>query len=305
MSPLPLIIFVPGLRPKPEPTTHREALLRCLHEGVARINVACAEDLQSNAEGFELIAWTFPFYGEHQDIEPDRPGIEAVLKVHGASDLDKAEAGSLERRVLRFLYRLADSLPFVVPPIGNEKLELHLRDLHRYVQNVDDVADKTRAMLKAPLMQAADEGRPILLIGHSMGSVIAYDTLWQLSHEARQPFALDTLLTLGSPLGQKLIRRQLLGYGRSGMERYPDNISNWINISAVGDLTAIEMSVNPHYSEMLDLGLIRRIEDHATYTYFRDHGTDGSLNIHSEYGYMINEQTAGFVADWWVAKRGL
>ena len=305
MSPLPLIIFVPGLRPKPEPTTHRDALLSCLHEGVARINVACAEDLQANEESFELIAWTFPFYGVHQDIKPDRPGIEAVLKAHGASDLDRADAGSLERRLLRFLYRFADSLPFDVPPIGNEKLELHLSDLRRYVRNVDDAADKTRAMLKVPLLKAASEGRPILLIGHSMGSVIAYDTLWQLSHEARASFALDTLLTLGSPLGQKLIRRQLLGHDRSGTERYPTNISNWINISAVGDLTAIEMSVKSHYSEMLDLGLTGRIVDHETYTYFRDHGTDGNLNIHSEYGYLVNEATASVVAEWWAAKRGL
>ena len=296
---------MPGLRPKPEPKKHKVELLRCLHEGVARINAACAEDMRSLHNSFELIAWTFPFYGVHHDIEPDRPGIEALLKSRGATERDRADAKSSERRFLAFMYSLADRLPFEVPPLGNENLELHLKDLRRYIRNQDGVADKTRAMLKAPLIVAARENRPVLLIGHSMGSVISYDALWQLSYESNELFALDTFLTVGSPLGQNRIRRQLLGQNRQRDQRYPRNIRNWTNIFAVGDLTALEMRVLGQYSEMLDEGVTSRLEDHSTYTYFRNHGTDGKLNVHSEYGYLVNETTARVVTDWWVEKRKL
>jgi len=303
MSEQPLILFVPGLRPKPEPARHKAELLRCLIAGVSRSDPDVAADLRAHHECFELIAWTYPFYGVHHDIELDLPGIDAVIQAKGASSRDRADAESWVLRVLRSLYRFADRLPFHVPPLGNETLELHLKDLRRYVRNKKGVADSTRALLRAPLAAAARQGRPTLLIGHSMGSVIAFDTLWQLSHESGGPFHLDTLLTLGSPLGQNLIRRQLLGHDQQGSDRYPGNIRRWINISAVGDMTAFEPKIAGHFSAMKRLGLVDSIEDHATYNYFRHHGHGGHLNVHSEYGYLMNELTAGIVAKWWAAKR--
>jgi pimeloyl-ACP methyl ester carboxylesterase len=303
MSELPLILFVPGLRPKPEPERHKAELLRCLAEGVRRTDSAVAADLQAHAGCLEVIAWTFPFYGVHHDIELDLPGIDALIETKGASPRDRADAESWALRVMRSLYRFADRLPFQVPPIGNETLELHLKDLRRYVRNKSGVADTTRELLQAPLVAAARRGRPTLLIGHSMGSVIAFDTLWQLSHESDDAFRLDMLLTLGSPLGQNLIRRQLLGHERQRGDRYPRNIRRWINISAVGDMTAFEPEVAEHFSEMIRLQLIDSIEDYTTYNYFRHHGQGGQLNVHSEYGYLANELTAGIIAKWWAAKR--
>ena len=35
---LPLIIYVPGLLPKPEPEKHHEALLQCLLTGLRRVD---------------------------------------------------------------------------------------------------------------------------------------------------------------------------------------------------------------------------------------------------------------------------
>ncbi len=294
--PEPLILYVPGLKSKPPPGIHTAALWKCLLEGVRRVDADAARDMQERTGAFDIAGWNFDFYGEHRDIGLDRPGIDGVLRQQEATRRDIADARSLERRVLRWLYLAADRLPFLIPQIANDDLELHLRDLRRYVKNIDGIAEATRRMVKLPLRGAWKAGRPILLIGHSMGSVIAYDTLWQLSRESGEDLRVDLLLTMGSPLGQRTIQRRLLGSSAVGAARYPDNIRRWANIAAVGELTAMDMRLANDYGEMVRLGLVDSIVDFQAYNYFR---YDGELNVHAEYGYLVNKVTGQVIADWW------
>lgn len=292
----PLILFVPGLRPKPEPVVHRQELFRCLLEGIRRIDPGSASALAAKQENFEIASWTYDFYNEHRDIELDRADIDSLLKKQHASAADRAIASSWQRRMVRWLFRAADHLPVMLPHFATEELQLHLHDLNRYNRNKNGVADDARQTLKIPLQQAADAGRPVLLLAHSMGSVIAYDALWQMSQESERDVSVHLLVTMGSPLGQNVIQRNLLGYSESGKERYPANILDWINIAAIGELTAIDMTLNNDFGEMVDLGLVAGIDDRTIYNYYH---IDGELNVHAEYGYLVNEVTARIVSDWW------
>lgn len=292
----PLILYVPGLLPKPEPAIHRHELFRCLQEGVRRIDRGCAEALGDGAHCFDIVGWNYDFYGEHRDIALDRAAIDRLLEQRQASAADRAEADSFRRRAIRWIYRAADHLPFLIPYFADDKLEIHLRDLRRYVSNEFDIADAVRRMLTIPLQAAAQADRPILLVGHSLGSVVAYDTLWQLGREPCRKVSIDLFLTLGSPLGQRYIQQRLLGSGSSGREQYPGNIRRWINIAAVGELTAIDMELANDFSPMLEYGLLEAIEDRAVYNWYR---LDGVLNVHAEYGYLVNEVTASAICEWW------
>jgi hypothetical protein len=291
----PLILYVPGLRPKPAPAVHRNELLRCMLAGISRIDSEVAAQIRETDRSFDVIGWTFDFYGEHRDVELDRSGIEEVLRQREASPRDIAEAGTLKRRTVRWLYRAAEHLPFLIPQVADENMQLHLRDLRRYVTNDADIANATRRLLKMPLRAAWKSGRPILVVGHSMGSVIAYDTLWEMSRETGDEVRVD-LLTLGSPLGQRYIQRRLNGHDATGARRYPANIRRWANIAAVGEMTAIDMAVRDDFGEMATLGLTEDIRDIEVYNYFRFHGV---LNVHSEYGYLVNEATATEIRNWW------
>ncbi len=292
----PVIIYVPGLLPKPEPQAHREALYRCLLAGVRRVDAAVADALEATGGGFDTVPWTYDFYRTHRDIEIDRKAIEAVILQTQASSRDLAEASTWLRRLTRRIYALGDLLPFLIPHLAGEGMEVHLRDLMRYERNKNGIADHTRRMLKVPLLAACGAGRPVLLIGHSMGSVIAYDSLWELCHRHGNAVSIDLFLTMGSPLGQRFMRRKLRGHDKMGVERYPGNIKRWKNLTAIGDLTAVNPILADDFSPMRQRGLIEEITDEEVSNYFR---LDGELNVHSEYGYLVNEKTALTVAKWW------
>jgi len=292
----PLIIYIPGLLPKPQPDLHREGLLRCIIAGLRRIDVAVADAVEANPGNFELVSWTFEFYGDHRDYELDRSAIDAVIEQPEASARDIAEASAWSRRLTLWIYALGDMLPFLIPHLASERMEVHLRDLKRYERNREAIADRIKRQLKVPLLAASGSQRPVLLIAHSMGSIIAYDSLWELSHEHGNPVDVDLLLTMGSPLGQRFMQKRIRGHDKNGRERYPHNIHQWTNLTAVGDLTAIDPWLGKDFAEMLELGVVDSIEDQRTSNYFR---LDGKLNVHAEYGYLVNEKTAHTIAKWW------
>lgn len=292
----PVILYVPGLLPKPEPEAHKDALQRCLVAGLRRVDEEVANAVASTAGGFDIVAWTYDFYREHRDIEIDRHAIDDVIRQPVASERDIDEARSWKRRLTRWIYQLGDRLPFLIPHIASERTAVHLRDLRRYVLDDNGIAEHARRMLKVALRAATEAQRPILLIGHSLGSVIVYDALWEMSHNDRDHVSIDLLLTMGSPLGQRYMQERIKGSEFRGRNRYPLNICNWTNLAAVGDLTAIDPRLGNDFGALLELGLVESFQDFPMYNYFR---VNGELNVHAEYGYLVNATTARIVADWW------
>ncbi|MDH3440489.1 MAG: hypothetical protein OEM63_07040, partial [Gammaproteobacteria bacterium] len=201
MSQEPLIIYIPGLKPKPEAQHHRQQLLRCLTEGVRRIDQQVAEKI-AEQDNFQLINWTYDFYGQTRDISLDLADIDSLLSKERASESDIQVAASLKRRFIIWLFRLANYLPFILPGVATDEIEVHLRDFFRYVHNRNGIAEAARDKLKTRLCAAAAARRPVLLLAHSMGSVIAWDTLWQQTRDGAT-VPVDLFVTIGSPLGQK------------------------------------------------------------------------------------------------------
>ena len=300
MTGAPLILYVPGLLPKPAAEPHREQLLRCLLASVRRIDDEVATALETRAAAFDLVSWTFDFYGEYRDIALDAANIDAALQKTGADERDIRDAVHWKRRLMRAGYRAGDRLPFLIPRLANERLELHLRDLRRYTRNDNDIAEHVRRLLKVPVEAAAAADRPVLLLTHSMGSVIAWDALWQLSRREHRTVPVSLWITMGSPLGGNYIQKRLMGFSGTGEERYPANIRRWVNIAAVGELTALDRTLRNDFGPMLDYGLVEDIEDLEIFTFYRN---DGDLNVHNEYGYLMHEAIGRQVCDWWRAVR--
>jgi len=295
-KPLPSIIFVPGMKPKPAPDVHGEQVWRCLVEGVRRVDEHIADSIAANTGCFELTGWTYLFYNETRDIALDMPSIETALQTEGPSEADRIEARMWRTRLKQLSYLLGDVLPFLIPHFADENMQITLGDVRRYRRNDDNIGRSIRRNLRAPLLRAWHADRPVLLIGHSLGSVIAWDTLWELSRVDGVGGHVDIFMTLGSPLGQRVIQRALKGSKEHGRRRYPDNIRHWINLAAIGELTAIDHRMARDYAPMRAAGLVESIDDYRIYSHYRQ---DGELLVHSEYGYLLSETTGQLIADFW------
>ena len=115
MSGRPLVLYVPGLKPKPEAVVHRQQLLRCLLRGINRLDPEVARNIDSDDTNFEIVSWTYDFYGRHRDIKLDIDDIDALQDRDSASDSDMDVATSWNRRLLRSILAFADTIPAILP----------------------------------------------------------------------------------------------------------------------------------------------------------------------------------------------
>jgi lecithin:cholesterol acyltransferase len=287
------VIFVPGLSPKPPAEAYRAQLLRVLVAALERMRPRAARILSERPEEFVLVAWTHLFYALDRDIALDLAGIDRLLTQEATAD-DRREIASWSRRLDMFARIVGDAVP-IFGRLANSMIRAQLDDVKRYQLDTGGIGTRIRALVRAALESAWAAGARVLLIGHSLGSVICYDTLWDLSRERGADARIDLFMTLGSPLATHVIRRGLRGVGLHGADAYPRNIARWVNLTARADTTALHPRLAPRFREMLELGLVGSIEDYGELeNCFR--GAYG-LNTHEAYGYLFQSKVAEIVGE--------
>lgn len=292
------IFFVPGKNPKPPAAVHRRELWRCLLEGVRRAAPEAAREMSQHAESFALIPWNHLYYGRDKSLDPDLPWINRVIRHQTPSARDKREARSPRRRFARLLYHIGDLFPWLIDLIPDPAVKATIKETERYFNNTDNIAEEIREQLKAPLREAFAHKERVLVIGHSMGCIIAFDALWELWQRENIHERIETFLTIGCPLGMHYVRKRLLGAGAERAGRYPGNIRRWVNISARGDLVSLDVTLHDDYADMLKAKLVDTIEDHYEDVYNNFRNRQG-LNVHRSYGYLVNPVVGAAIANWW------
>lgn len=292
------IIFVPGKNPKPPSEEHRRQLLRSLRRGVERADPVVAGEIGASPDNFLLIPWNPLYYRCYKPLDEDLPWIDALLKQEGPTREDVREALSWRRRFAWVMVTAADLFPFLIPLLPDPAVKNTIRETHRYFSDDGGIGEQVRELLKAPLRRMLADGDRLLIIAHSMGSVIAYDALWELTHIERNPGRVDLFLTLGSPLGMHFTQKRLRGARERGTQRYPRCIRHWINMVAQGDLTALDPTLRDDFGAMLELGLVESIADMngGIFNYFRN---EEGMNVHRSYGYLVNPRVGEVIAHWW------
>jgi hypothetical protein len=96
--------------------------------------------------------------------------------------------------------------------------------------------------LATEIDRAKAEGRPIVIVAHSLGAVVAYDFL--SSRRDSLPIV-DRLVTMGSMVGYPELRRLLIGGGGAAEDSLtrPRGVKAWINLRNGQDVLAAPLSV--------------------------------------------------------------
>ena len=273
------LVFVHGRGFKPSASAYLRVLARALTVGVEQDS---PDDVAALADTSKILA----YYGDltNQFLSSNGEDYDERLDV---TDMDNAinELSAIDRKK-GFGVNRYDRLPgksaskefavSIFAPIvrtlglGNKVVSGRHRDLGEYWSRGSEFREATLNRVREDIASALVEDDRVVLITHGTGSIIAYDALWQLSHDPEhaercKDLKIDIWITLGSPLGDSLVQGHLLGKDCSGRERYPTNVLAWHNVSAEDDYMSHDNTVADDFRAMLTQRQISSIRDYHIY----------------------------------------
>jgi hypothetical protein len=321
------IMVMHGRNIKPACAPYKEQQLRALINGVERDDPAKAEKIRNGTVTVEFIYYgdinnrilhdlprykgkltaTDPEYG-NADCMPVGPSAEGVdrllaLKNFGLATYRKILRENKDQRWLDEAAWLISSTASILSlNWANEKvIELATADMGAYLLK-QSVGSEIRTRLQAPLIEAFESGDDICLVGHSMGTIVSYDVLWKFSHmseyahvRAMNPMV-SLWLTLGCPLGEPGVYKNLYDANENGKDKYPRGIvRDWVNIAARDDFVAHDKTVANDFREMKKFGFVESIRDYKINNCYT---REGESDPHNIYGYLANNRTGAEIAKW-------
>ncbi|MFF0164146.1 serine peptidase [Streptomyces sp. NPDC005263] len=106
---------------------------------------------------------------------------------------------------------------------------LFFREVARYLHT------PARGQVRERVAEILAANHPQVVIAHSLGSIVAYETLWE-----HPELHVDLLVTLGSPLAlPHAVFPRLQPTPMEQRGQRPPGVSRWVNLADPGDLVAI------------------------------------------------------------------
>lgn len=303
------VLLVHGRDFKPSEEVYMDLSMAALRSGFER-------DYPESLDAFDAILKNVAWYGdlnaeilnargktydESLDIGDRRHALNAlreisVRKKFSIRNYDQLPGKSaIPEAVVDVAAPLLGTLGFCVPLIRSVS-----KDFASYFDRKSDYAVKTRERLREQLCMLMDRGDRIVLISHGTGSVIAYDVLWQLSHdpELKETYGdkkVELWMTLGAPLGDAHIQKRLLGAKNGPATKFPLNVIYWHNVAAEDDYTCHDNTVADDFKAMLRQRMLSAVHDYRIFNLAVRYGRS---NPHSSIGYYIHPRITKILFDW-------
>jgi hypothetical protein len=177
------------------------------------------------------------------------------------------------RAGLQFLGRKTGVPAFVI--------EGFLTDVAYYLE-LQNMRETVLNLVEESLRKALPQGGSVVVVGHSLGSVVAYDLLIRLG----RGIEVQLFVTAGSPLGFPIVEKNLLGKQAGERPRVPSAVplkaGGWINAFDVRDVVALLHPIAPDYipateRQLVDEQTFNVSDPHSIVDYLSDPDIAGPI----------------------------
>lgn len=286
-----VIIGIHGLANKPARAVHRDGWVKSMQEGLAKNGVSLPPPIFAmEAERFADVYWADLMYPAPNDAQPYVEAKPGGLKWYKDKYLDDLRA-QLQGGLGWVADRVKGTLGF--DAVADAVLDAKLKDLAFYYDDAKNIADRkaaqrrAREVLQDELIEAMlpHKGQDIMLIGHSMGSIIAYDVLRRLG-QSDPSWRVNHLVTVGSPLGLPHVKLKAEEFFKAGVYgsaslRTPTIVAkSWCNFSDPKDPVAFDTHLADDFGANA-AGI--RVHDDLI---LNDYEWNGKPNRHKIFGYL-------------------
>lgn len=285
-----VILGMHGLANKPEQQQLYEWWHKSINDGLEKVGHPAIPENQ-----FHLAYWADLMYpAPDQDPEPytepetDVPDPDRNKIIAIARDF----LGSVVGGIVDAAKKLTQNEK--IEEIKNAVRGKVVDDLAQYyddestIKFTDEAGQQTRETLRRRLRDLIEQHKDndLMVIGHSMGSIIAYDVLRGLSDSN---IRVSHFVTIGSPLGLSTVKTKTRTEwdGKDG-PYVPEIVTkSWLNLGDPKDLVSADLTLNGEYLASTNVDVTDVVVNNG-YNYEKSGET--KHNHHKSYGYLRTEE---------------
>lgn len=302
-----LILGIHGLSNKPPKKLLTSWWRRSIKEGLSKIEKSPTQF------DFKMIYWADLLHKEPLRIgisDPDDPlhidepyVAEKNLKsVVYKGTLQKVKNLLQYIKEVIFLSRLGLNKfrrPFdMIVKIGFKDLDTYYNEEVPKNEQMFNASFKEQVRRRMTKILRKNRKKDVLIIAHSMGSIIAYDVLLELQSELN----IKGFIAMGSPMGLPLIRENImkdhhLSFKSEPLPPTPENLEAWYSFcdrdDNIGAFYNLAEFYQPNTNGVKPIGKL--VENN--YKYWQ------TENAHKSFGYLRTKEVAQVLSDFLVAGR--
>jgi hypothetical protein len=307
MSRKKIIIGIHGLGNKAPKSLLEKWWRLSIEEGLEKIGKT------RNDVPFKIVYWADILHPKPLDPKVEDPEDPLYMDEPYVSAKGKNNPVESDFQI-RFLHYLEEQIDKI---FLNDDLTINFKNvtdsfIRRYFQDLAAYYGDSHVSVIDPKISVKDEIQKrlvrvldkykkydIMLISHSMGSIVAFDVLWERADKLN----IETFITIGSPLGLPVIVSRVFEVQKMANKRIkkphaPECIDgNWFNFSDLEDKVALDHTLGNDYGSN-SMGV--KVED---FNVVNNYEIEGERNPHKSFGYLRAPEFA-VVVDKFLKRRG-